>query len=550
MARHSRVLQVLHKCNNSPHNTCNNIPHFMQVLDEYLHKEGRSAAHRPIPDTVKEFRHPVVHWASVLGKYQLLNYLAKRKDFNLSVSNPLSDNETAIHRTLLFLEEALTRADPAVSMERIFTHFSKVVDVFAREAPVVFGKQNVDGDTPFHLVAKAIMEVGQIRQLQCYARFFKIMLQKVTCIAENSRLQFEKVKEMMCKTNSEGETFLHILTCRVGIGHELCGFTLEVLPEEILVRLKKIETRYGKSASSIATDLGSYKLAAHLSHEMSPRKLSIASDASVQSPGASRAERAARRQDIKMAQWFEENRSSEEGESQNDTVENQFLPIDEGESEVMSPVFSPQGKSSNKRKLTLDNLSDLTPRARTKKQVFSFSPSHDRSSPISDSSGEVWSPGGLDSAEEEESYAPAEFGEIVAPPENQEMDIPEEHEETEPEETNMPIDQTESRDLSTKSDDLMHSSAVVDSGSEAAASSSVEVLKREKHDDSYEYSVSRGSAELKKEKEYDAGASGESQVTSTSPRVQDAITKSSGIISAQSRFKRALELSETNSRRV
>ena len=362
----------------------------MVVLDEYLQKEGRSVVNRPIPDKVKEFRHPIVHWAAVLGKYYLLSYLAKMKDFDLSVNNLYCDNETAMHRAVLFLEEALTKADPDVSMQRIFTVFSKLTNVFVKEADVIFGKQNCNGDTPFHLVAKAIVEVGQNRQLKCYDKFFKIMLKKVAKMAQKSKPKFDNVKDMMCKTNNEGETFLHVLTCRVGIGHELVKFSLEVLPKRILQKLKKIETRYGKSASAIAADLGSHKLAALLS----PTRLPVASESSRES----RAERAARRDNIKVAQWFEKNFSAKNGLPQQDGSENPGNDVSSQMSAVS--IGDPSG---------------------TSRQVRT---SFDASSSLSVSSGELWSPAEMNS--EEDTYV---LGDLL------EMDnLPLEHTEAKTEE--------------------------------------------------------------------------------------------------------------------
>lgn len=458
----------------------------MEVLDQYIRKEGRSVLNQPIPDKLREFRHPIVHWVAVLGKYQLLGYLAKRKDFNLSVSNPRCGNETAIHRTVLFIEEALTREDRAVTMKRIFYVFSKVVDVFVSEASDVFGSQNSDGDSPFHLVAKAIMEVGQNRQLKCYDRFFKIMLEKLAQMAKNSRPEFEKVKGMLDKTNKEGETFLHVLTCRVGIGHELVNFTLAVLPVEILDQLKKVETKYGKTASAIAADLGSNKLAGLLSAKKIPsfyQELPVTSE----TPRGNHAEQAS----------LEENLPLGEGSSENDnTVDTAGDVI----SDDMSPlVLSPQVNTS-KENPSLEESETI------RKQVFSSSSYHDAPSPLSYSSGELWSPGEI-GLEDEESYVLNDYLD----------EIPKELTVSNPEETGLPEEPADSNDKVAVSESPKDVPAAV------GVESNADAPLRGK---SFGSDSGGGIAKTKVKSEQNDG---EGQVTSTSAKTDNASTQLTGI---------------------
>ena len=93
---------------------------------------------KSIPDPDPTFRHPVLHWAAVLGKVEVVKILLK-PPFNISPDIKSDLDETALHRVLVF-------SNSKTNLQTIF----KLIDALH------VCLQSVDSEmrTPFHICAQ------------------------------------------------------------------------------------------------------------------------------------------------------------------------------------------------------------------------------------------------------------------------------------------------------------------------------------------------------------------------------------------------------------
>lgn len=255
------------ECSNHTSNRTSRITVFLDELDRYLQPFERFRDVRVnsnIPDPLLEFQFPLVHWASVLGKYRVLENLAHRKEVNFAVKAERT-GETALHRTLLYLDESCSSAELRFSSKRITEMFSEVLNVLTNRKAVVLTLTNKEDDTPFHTLAKAIVDcTGKLDRLNCFEGYFSTMLAKLRELEKRSKLQPGSAEKVLTKQNLNQETFLHILVCREGVAHRMIKKVVKELDSSILHSLKTKVNREGKTPSDIAEALGSHEMAEFL----------------------------------------------------------------------------------------------------------------------------------------------------------------------------------------------------------------------------------------------------------------------------------------------
>lgn len=237
----------------------------MKQVNEYVNQLGKFSdvrANADLPDPVASFKYPLVHWACVLGKFKVLERLAAMKEFNLGVQSERT-GETGLHRMLLSLDRAIVRRKSP--SKTILEVFSKTLRTLTENLPSVITICNKEGDTPFHCLAKVILDcTGELERMNTYEGYFERLVKELTRLRSTGKLTPEIVRELLLKTNNSQETFLHILACRHGVGHRVIKSVLKNIDPEIMDVLKETVDAEGKTPSNLAEDLCSYEMAAIL----------------------------------------------------------------------------------------------------------------------------------------------------------------------------------------------------------------------------------------------------------------------------------------------
>ena len=237
----------------------------MKQVNEYVNQLGKFSdvvANADLPDPVVSFKYPLIHWVCVLGKYKVLEKLASVKEFNLGVQSERT-GETGLHRMLLSLDRAMVRKKSPT--KTIMEVFSKTLRTLTDNLPSIYTICNKEGDTPFHCLAKVILDcTGELERMNTYEGYFQHLVKELTRLRTSGKLTPEIVREILLKSNNSQETFLHILACRHGVGHRVIKSVLKNIDSEIMAVLKETVNAEGKTPSDLAEDLCSYEMAAIL----------------------------------------------------------------------------------------------------------------------------------------------------------------------------------------------------------------------------------------------------------------------------------------------
>lgn len=237
----------------------------MKQVNEYVNQLGKVSdvrANADLPDPVASFKYPLVHWVCVLGKFKVLERLAAIKEFNLDVQSERT-GETGLHRMLLSLDQAMVRKkSPSKTVLKVF---SKTLRTLTENVPRVITICNKEGDTPFHCLAKVILDcTGELERMNTYEGYFERLVKELTRLRSTGKLTPDVVRELLLKTNNSQETFLHILACRHGVGHRVIKSVMKNIDSEIMEVLKETVDSQGKTPSDLASDLCSYEMVALL----------------------------------------------------------------------------------------------------------------------------------------------------------------------------------------------------------------------------------------------------------------------------------------------
>ena len=263
-SQHHKLLLSLMKCSNYTFGMAY-IDTFMKQVNEYINQLGKFSdvrANADLPDPVASFKYPLVHWVCVLGKFKVLEKLAEMKEFNLGVQSDKT-GETGLHRMLLLLDRAMVMRK--YSVKTILEVFCKTLKTLTDNLPSVITACNKEGDTPFHCLAKVILDcTGELEKMNTYEGYFEYLIKDLTRLKTSGKLTPEIAKELLLKTNNSQETFLHILACRHGVGHRVIKSVLKNIDPEIMNVLKEMKDADGKTPSDLAEDLCSYEMAAIL----------------------------------------------------------------------------------------------------------------------------------------------------------------------------------------------------------------------------------------------------------------------------------------------
>lgn len=238
----------------------------MKQVNDYINQHGKFSdvrANADLPDPMPPFQYPLVHWVCVLGKHKVLERLTELKEFNFAVQSERT-GETGLHRMLLSLDRAMVALKKS-SVKTILDVFSKTLRTLTENAPIVLTLNNKEGDTPFHCMAKVILDcTGELERMNTYEGYFEHLMKELARLRVSGKLTSDAARELLLKKNNSQETFLHILACRHGVGHRVIKRVLKNIEPEIMDLLKEIKDANDKTASDLAEDLCSYEMAAIL----------------------------------------------------------------------------------------------------------------------------------------------------------------------------------------------------------------------------------------------------------------------------------------------
>ncbi|XP_068747513.1 uncharacterized protein [Montipora capricornis] len=190
-----RLIISLIKCSNT--SRTENID-FEKCLEKYAAAKWFHSGKVPVKKG--KFKFPLVHWACVLGKYLILEYLVTEKGFDLSVKVG-RHKEGPLHSMVRHLRTGLNAQIPADYILR--NAFCNILDVFLRYMPEAFSEKDVKThDTILHFLAR------RCNMDPCSRIYLKILLAK---IKESSELSAQTKDEVLSAANKKGNTFLHLL---------------------------------------------------------------------------------------------------------------------------------------------------------------------------------------------------------------------------------------------------------------------------------------------------------------------------------------------------
>lgn len=256
-ATHHKLLVSLLNCPNSDHVAAKDV--FVKQVNEFITQAGKSAktkVNAGLPDPVASFKYPLVHWVCVLGKFKVLAKLAEMKEFNLAVQSGRT-GETGLHRMLLSLDEVLKKRP----VQMVLEVFAKTLRTLTDSVPKIITKCNNERDTPFHCLAKIILDCRGEQKMNTYEGYMELLLKELTYLKTSGKLMPDTVQKLLLKTNKNKETFLHILACRHGVGHCVIEKVIQNIEPEIMDLLKETRNASGRTPSDLSEYLNSYEMA-------------------------------------------------------------------------------------------------------------------------------------------------------------------------------------------------------------------------------------------------------------------------------------------------
>lgn len=256
-ATHHKLLVSLLNCPNTDHAAAKDV--FVEQVMEFITQAGKSArtkVNSSLPDPVASFKYPLVHWVCVLGKFKVLAKLAEMKEFNLAVQSGRT-GETGLHRMLLSLDEVLKKRP----VQMVLEVFAKTLRTLTDSVPSIITKCNNERDTPFHCLAKIILDCRGEQKMLTYEGYLELLLQELTYLKTSGKLMPDTVQKLLLKTNKSKDTFLHILACRHGVGHCLIEKVIQNVEPEIMDLLKETKNTDSKTPSDLSKDLNSFEMA-------------------------------------------------------------------------------------------------------------------------------------------------------------------------------------------------------------------------------------------------------------------------------------------------
>ena len=205
-----------------------------------------------IPDPYKEYRYPVLHWASVLGKVNAVKFLTNN-GYHPTIKSQ-EKGETALHRVVLCLHSFLQYS----SQDEVIEKFRTLTELLA---PALVVKDD-NGNTPCHNCAILCNQTCDNALVALHRKAFEIMIDKVIEISKNGLLP----ENALNIRNRDKKTVLHILSA--GRSEGWLSFMRKLLDNGADEEMRDFE---GKTPMDIAKDVQNRQLYKEMKHKRNKR---------------------------------------------------------------------------------------------------------------------------------------------------------------------------------------------------------------------------------------------------------------------------------------
>lgn len=234
----------------------------------YSHLQTGWNAQSSVPDALTEFQFPLVHWACVLGRTQVLSWLLSKMKFKAFVVAERT-GESGLHRALRLLHRVRSRDTTPRSVDFICSKFSLVLYSLTEQDPSgLFLKDKVQGNSAFHVCALCISQQQAVSgELEYYENCMKNLLIRVSSLQTMERLPKDALHMAVNERNDLGETVLHILA-RSNISAKTVKYLLSDYREIVNKSAKNSE---GKTPLDIAQEHKADLIERELGEEIAER---------------------------------------------------------------------------------------------------------------------------------------------------------------------------------------------------------------------------------------------------------------------------------------
>lgn len=199
-----------------------------------------------IPDKNDKILFPLIHWACILGKYKVLEYLVSEKGFQLTVKR----GENQEGPLFSMAQHFSFVVNPKSSNEYTESMIGHVIDVFLKYMPEALCEKEIgNDDSILHCCAK------RCSSDPCSRAFLKVLLLK---IKESDKFSIEKEDNFLSTVNKKGDTFLHLM-----VVDEKSTETLNYLFGNFVSaseKLSKTKNNQGKTPRQIAVENRSFEM--------------------------------------------------------------------------------------------------------------------------------------------------------------------------------------------------------------------------------------------------------------------------------------------------
>ena len=199
-----------------------------------------------IPDKNDKILFPLIHWACILGKYKVLEYLVSEKGFQLTGKR----GENQEGPLFSMAQHFSFVVNPKSSNEYTESMIGHVIDIFLKYMPEALCEKEIgNDDSILHCCAK------RCSSDPCSRAFLKILLLK---IKESDKFSIEKEDNFLSTVNKKGDTFLHLM-----VVDEKSTETLNYLFGNFVSaseKLSKTKNNQGKTPRQIAVENRSFEM--------------------------------------------------------------------------------------------------------------------------------------------------------------------------------------------------------------------------------------------------------------------------------------------------
>ncbi|GAB1598415.1 uncharacterized protein LOC115214145 isoform X1 [Argonauta hians] len=235
-SEHSKLLLALLNCDDNSDNFKDSLSfrNFLNVVDYYKKKNWK--INSSINDVNPEYQYPLLHWAAILSKLNMLKWMASA-GYNINVLH-INTGDTALHRVLLCIKAI--RLNNPVTLKT----FPLILDILEPNLKI----RNKSGLTPFLSCCETVSMDGR-----SHSRNVELLKE----IINFSRPRRGLLNILFNQLTKEGQSALHLLALN---DNALRALKILVVAGANIQCLDK----QGRTPFSLAVSLGQLRIAQYL----------------------------------------------------------------------------------------------------------------------------------------------------------------------------------------------------------------------------------------------------------------------------------------------